>query len=237
MPDAELPQWLDRVEARTIAVLTLDDGECLTADILEFNEERDELIVDVVSSNHLHQKGKQRRAIPAGRVVSCEPRSRAEQPWPYSDPCRKVSFSFARFGLLAMLFLSQTIGSIPLFLLLMKRPYGVQEASAIVYTLFVAFHTFAATRDIRPYMFTCPAVQTQIPGLLSLHVGFLAALFAFQTLALVARPNLPDWWNAEDAKGGTPFVIAFALLSLGLGFTQVFYNRSRLARAHREFSS
>jgi hypothetical protein len=60
-----------------------------------------------------------------------------------------------------------TVGSLPLFFLLMKRPYGFQAASAIVYTIFAVFFTFARTgtrtgKDIPPYMFTCPAVQASI---------------------------------------------------------------------------
>jgi len=51
MTDAELPKWLDEVDVGTVAVLTLDDGESLTADILNLNDECDKLIVDVVSSN------------------------------------------------------------------------------------------------------------------------------------------------------------------------------------------
>src|SRR3974377_2266327 len=139
-------QWLDKIDSHSVAVLTLDDGERLTADILRLNDEREELIVDVVSSNRHHASHVQRnRAIPVSRVFSCEPQSRAEQPWPHSDPCRGAPFSFARFLLLATLLLFWTVGSAPLFLLLMKRPYGVQEGSAIVYTVFVVFFTFAST--------------------------------------------------------------------------------------------
>ena len=72
-------------------------------------------------------------------------RPRAEQPWPYSDPCRGAPFSFARFVLLATLFLSWTMGSVPLFLALMKRPCGLQESSSVAYTIFVVFFTFAST--------------------------------------------------------------------------------------------
>ena len=236
MPEAELPQWLDKVDARTIGVLTLDDGECLTAEILDFNDERGELTVDVVSSNRPYPKSGQRgRAISVSCVVSFEPRPRTEQPWPYSDPCRGASFSFARFVLLATLFLCLIIGSVPLFLLLMKRPYGVQEASVIVYTVFAVFFTFSGTRGLHPYMFTCPAVQTQASRLLLRHLGFFVALFALQTLALAARPNLPDWWNTD--RKGTPFEIALMFLCFGLACAQVFTNRSLLDRAHREFSS
>src|SRR5260370_3136768 len=241
MADAELPQWLDEVDGGTVAVLTLADGECLTADIRNLNHECDKLIVDVVSSNRPYTKNHKRsRAIPASRVVSFEARPRGEQPWPYSDPCRGSLFSFARFILLATLFLSWTIGSVPLFLLLMKRPYGIQEASVVVYTIFVVFFTFASTgtrtgKDIPPYMFTCPAVQTQVSRLFWRHLGFLVALFALQTLALDVHPNLPDWCDTD--RKGTPFEVALLLLFFARAYAQVFTNRRLLDRAHREFSS
>jgi hypothetical protein len=241
MADTTLPRWMDKAGVGTVAVLTLDDGERLTAEVRDFSEERDELVVDVVSSNRTHPNSSERiRAIPISRVVSFEPRPRAEQPWPYSDPCRGTSFSFARFVLMATLFLCLTVGSLPLFLLLMKRPYGFQEASAIAYTIFAVFFTFARTgtrtgKDLPPYMFTCPAVRPQFSPLLWRHLGFLVALIALQTLALVVRPKLPDWWNTDT--GGTPFEIALLLLCVGLGFAQVFTNRRLLDRAHREFST
>jgi len=241
MPDAELPQWLDKVDVNTIAVLTLDDGECMTADIVEFNDDRGELIVDVISANRPYANSRQRRrAIPVSRVVSVEPQPRAEQPWPYSDPCRSRSFSPARFVLLVTLFLCMVPGALPLFFLLMKRPYGFQQASAIVYTLFAVFFTFSASRGFRPYMFTCPAVRTQAPRLLWRHLGFLFALMALQTVALAVRPNLPDWWNTGGGYGrrsGTPFDMTILFLCLGLGYAQVFTNRSFLDRAHRELSA
>jgi hypothetical protein len=136
-----------------------------------------------------------------------------------------------------------TIGSVPLFLLLMKRPYGFQAASAVAYTIFTVFFTFAATgsktgKTLPPYTFTCPAVQTQVSRLLWRHLGFLVALCALQTLALAVRPSLPAWWNTDKgSKGGTLFEIALLFLCFGLGFAQVFTNRRLLDRAHREFSS
>jgi hypothetical protein len=240
MPNTELPQWMDKADAGSVAVVTLDDGERLTAEVRDFDEERDELIVDIVSSNRTHPNSQRSRAIPIRRVVSFESTPRAEQPWPYSDPCRDTSFSFARFALMAKLFLCLTVGSVPLFIFLMKRPYGFQEALAIAYTILALFFTFARTgtrtgKDLPPYMFTCPAVQTQVSRLLWRHVGFLVALFALQTLALAIRPNLPDWWNTN--KRGTPFEIALLFLCVGLGYTQVFTNRRLLDRAHRQFSS
>jgi membrane protease YdiL (CAAX protease family) len=137
-------------------------------------------------------------------------------------------------------FLSLIIGSLLLSFLPMKRPYGFQTASAIIYTIFAVFFTFARTgtrtgKDLPPYMFTCPAVQTQVSHLLWRHLGFLIALFALQTLALAVGPNLPDWWNT--GRKGTPFEMALLFLSFGLAYTQVFTNRRLLDHAHREFSS
>lgn len=140
---------------------------------------------------------------------------------------------------MATLFLCLTVGSLPLFFLLMKRPYGVQEASAIAYTIFAVFFTFARTgtrtgKDLPPYMFTCPAVQTQDSCLVWRHLGFLVALFALQTAALAVHPTLSDWWNIGPK--GTPFELGLMLLCVGLGYAQVFTNRRLLDRAHRQFS-
>ena len=132
MADSGLPQWMDQVDIGTIGVLTLDDGERLTAAVRHFDDEREELLVEAIVSNHKHRNdGEGKRVIPIRRVVSFEPQSRAGQPWPHSDPCRGTSFSFARSVLMTTLFLCAIVGSVPLFLL-MKGPYGFQAASAIV---------------------------------------------------------------------------------------------------------
>lgn len=83
MPGTEFPQWLDNVDTNTIGVFTLDDGERLTADVLDFNDKRAELNVEVISSNRSSPHTRERRAISVDRVISFEPRPRAAQPWPY----------------------------------------------------------------------------------------------------------------------------------------------------------
>lgn len=232
--------WRHNADVGTVGVLTLAGGECLTAEILDYDDEGKKLIVDVVCSRRPHTESSQQgRTIPVSRVLSFEPRPHAKHPWPYSDPCRDTSFSIARFVLMATLFLTWTIGSVPLFLLLMKRPYGIQEASAMTYTIFAVFFTFARTgsktgKDLPPYKFTCPVVHMQISRLLWRHLGFLVALFALQTLALTVRPNLPEWWNTD--RKGTPFEMVLLFLCIGLGFAQVITNRRLLDRSHREFS-
>jgi hypothetical protein len=134
-----------------------------------------------------------------------------------------------------------TIGSVPLFLLLVDKPFGLQEASIITYTLFEVFFTFAhhGTRtgpDVPPFKFSCAAVEPQIPRLLWRHLGFLIALVVLQTALLATRPHLPNWFFLEDKKGMTPFAGSFLLLCIALAYTQVFTNRALLNRAHREFS-
>lgn len=238
MPDTELPGWLDKTEVSSIGVLTLDDGARMTAEIVNLDEDLREVVVDVISSNRSPgSEAQPRRRIPVERVVTFEPQSRAEQPWPYCDPCRESPFSLRRFVLVTTMFLSMMLGGTTLLLLRMNRPYGLQEASAIVYTLFILFYTFTMIRRSRPFMFTCPAVRLQIPRLLWRHLGFLVALVVLQTAALAARPNLPEWWNIENRKGQTPFGSILTLLCLGLGFAQILTNRSLLDRAHREFSA
>lgn len=135
-----------------------------------------------------------------------------------------------------------TVGSLPLFVLLISRSYGLQAASIISYTLFVVFFTFATTGtlsagNVPGYKFTCPAVERQLLRLLRRHLIFLLALFVLQTAALAVHPHLPDWWNVKDRKGFTPFDGALALTWFGLAWTQILTNKSLLNRAHREFSA
>jgi len=150
MPDTGFPPWLDNVDTNTVGVFTLDDGERLTADVLDFNDKRAELNVEVISSNRSSPHTRQRRTIPVDSVISFEPRPRAGQPWPYSDPCRSMPFSGPRLALMTTLFLTMIIGGMLLFGLLPSWPYAIQAASAIIYTIFVVFFTFARTGS-RPH--------------------------------------------------------------------------------------
>jgi len=234
------PQWLADIRRRTIAVFTLDDGERVTADVLRIDDNCHKLTVDVVASNRLDATSARcGRVIPASRVVSVERRSRAEQPWPYSDPCRGAPVSLARVAVFVPLVLCMVFGSLLLFIFLGNRPYGVQVASAFAYTFLLVGITFGNGRGYLPaYMFTCPAVRTQYPRLLWRHLGFLVALFALQTGVLAVRPHLPAWWNTDigGPRGDPPFEYALFLLCFGLAWTENLTNRRLLDRAHREFA-
>ena len=234
----QFPPWLDKTEVSLVGVLTMRSGEQITVEIVEFDAERNEIVVDVINPSRSDASGLHgRESIPVDDVVSFDPQSRETQPWPYSDPCRSAPFSLARFGLMTALFLCMTAGGVALFVLWANTPYGLQEASVLVYTIFVVFFTFAATREWRRYLFTCPAVRTQIPRLVWRHVGFVGALIVLQSLLLVVRPDLPEWLKVADSKGTTVFDMALYFLCIGLGFAQVAANRSLLERAHKEFST
>jgi hypothetical protein len=238
------PEGLNKADVGTVGVIVLESGERITAEVLGLNEEADRLSVTVISPGNLPQDSRRNhRSIPFGRIVSFEPKPHLMEQWPFSDPCRNRTFSPPRFILMTTIFLCAIVGSIPLFLLLVSRPYGLQVASIITYTLFQVFFTFARTGggpsgpDLPPFKFTCPAVKPKIPCLLWRHFGFLAVLFAIQTAILAARTHLPDWWNVQDRRGSTPFDLASLLVCFGLGWAQVLSNRSLLDRAHKEFSA
>jgi hypothetical protein len=237
------PEWLDKADVGALGVLVLESGERITAEIVGLNEDGDRLSVKVIAPDGLPQNDRRsHRAIPFHRIVSFEPRPHLMERWPFSDPCRDRTFSPPRFVLMTTIFLCLIVGSLPLFLLLTRRPYGLQEASIITYTLFELFFTFARTGtrggpDLPPYKFKCPAVEAQVPRLLWRHLGFLVALMTLQTAALAVRTHLPDWWNMQDRKGATPFVGALFLLCFALAWVQVRSNRSLLDHAHREFSA
>jgi hypothetical protein len=239
------PDWLDRAAVGSIGVLTLANGERINVEVVGLNEEGDHLSVQVIPSEGFTRKGlrtrRSHRYISFPRIDSFEPRPDLMEQWPYSDPCRDLSISHPRSDILTIIFLCMIIGSAPLFLVLVDKPFGLQKASIITYTLFEVFFTFAhhGTRsgpDVPPFKFSCPAVEPQIPRLLWRHLGFLIALVLLQTAMLAARPHLPYWWVIKDRKGMPPFDGAVLLLCIALGFTQVFTNRALLNRAHREFS-
>jgi hypothetical protein len=238
------PEWLDKVDLGTLGILTLANGERITAQIVGLNELGDRLSVQVIPSKGFTGKGlparRTHRYIPLHRIVSFEPLPHLLEQWPFSDPCRHKS-SPPRILLMSAIFLCMTVGSMLLVVLLRGTTYGLQVVSFVFYTLFVLFFTFATTGsrgggNVPGYKFTCPAVEPQLPRLLWRHLLCLAALFVLETASRAVQPHLVDWWNIPDKKGSTPFEIALLLFGISLAMIQILTNKSLLNRAHREYS-
>ncbi len=239
------PEWLDKADAGALGVLSLANGERITAQIVGLNEEGDRLSIQVIPAAGFTRKGlrtrRSHRYIPLHRIASFEPRPDFMEQWPFSDPCRHQS-SGPRLLLMSAIFLCMTMGSPIAMAVLRDLLYRVQFVSLIAYTLFVLFFTFATTGsrgggNVPGYKFTCPAVEPQIPRLLWRHLIFLVALFVLETAAQSIHPHLPGWWNIQDKKGSTPFEAVLLLLGIGLAITQILTNKSLLNRAHWEFSA
>lgn len=239
------PEWLDKADVGALGLLTLANGERITAQVVGLNERGDRLSVQVIPSRGFTRKGlpthRSHRYIPLHRIASFEPQPHLMEQWPFSDPCRHKS-SGTRLLLMSTIFLSMTAGSMLLFVPLRNTPYGIQVTSLVFYTLFVLFFTFATTGsrgggNVPGFKFTCPAVERQIPRLLWRHLICLVALFVLERAAPAVHPHLPDWWNIQDKKGSTPFEIVVLLLGFGLAWAQILSNKSLLNRAHREFSA
>ena len=64
------------------------------------------------------------------------------------------------------------------------------------------------------------------------HLGFLAALFIAQTMALNFRPNLPAHWITPSSRDASPFALIVGVLCACLAIVQILTNRSLLDRAH-----
>lgn len=115
-------------------------------------------------------------------------------------------------------------------------PYGIQLATLIPYTAFVALGTFSAQRGLQPYFFECSIVQQIMPRLLRRHFGFLAAVILLETITLRLTPYMPASWLSGRGRNNSPFAITLVVLCLCFAFVQVLTNRTLLERAHEKSS-
>src|SRR5215472_3254276 len=132
MTNSGFPEWLDKTEASSVGVLTLEDGQRIKGEILGFDEDSGDVTVEVRAPGGPKRRGRgKRQVIAAERVGGFEPLAREGEGWPYTDPCLVKGFDPARFALMTMVFLGSTIGGI---VAVANRPYAVQLGSAIAYT-------------------------------------------------------------------------------------------------------
>ena len=115
-------------------------------------------------------------------------------------------------------------------------PYGIQFATLIPYTAFVALGTFSAQRGMQPYFFECLIVQQTMPRLLRRHFNFWVTIILLETIALRLTRYMPASWLSSRGKDGSPFAIALCLLCIGIASVEVFTNRTLLERAHEKNS-
>jgi hypothetical protein len=113
-------------------------------------------------------------------------------------------------------------------------PFGLQIGCLIPYTAFVALGSFSAFRGLQPYFFECPLVRRTMPQLIRRHIGFLATVVIFETIALHLTPYMPTSWLIADGRGESSFGMTLTLLCILIAALQVFTNRSLLERAHRK---
>jgi hypothetical protein len=151
----------------------------------------------------------------------------------WRDPCLTRQYiSFPRLAVFTLLFLT-VIGGGGFLALLEYRPYGIQLTSMLIDTAAVALYTFSRNRNgAQPFLLSCPVVRRQLPRLIRRHVGFLAALFIAQTMALNFRPNLPAHWVTPSSRDASPFALILGVLCFCLAIVQILTNRSLLDRAH-----
>ncbi|MGD0911339.1 MAG: hypothetical protein ABR928_05550 [Terracidiphilus sp.] len=234
MRNEDFDAWLDK-----LASLSLDDGERTAAHVLYVDQRRTELIVEVLSSNRPYLSSDHRAfVIPFGRILSINPPPSGLAPrhsLPPDDPCREQYELFDRIALFGPIILVLVPGSLFLFIFLGSVPFGVQMASAIVYTTAVILMTFGAVRGQQPYVFACPVVQGLMWQLAKRHLCYLAILFVIETIALSLRPHLPAEWLVSSGKWMPPFSTALFILGLIPWAIQSFTNRSLLERTHLEF--
>jgi len=128
------PDWLDQAVVGTIGLLTIENGEQITAQVVGLNEEGDRLSVQIIPSEGFSRKGlrtrRSHRYIPLNGIAAFEPQPHLMEQWPFSDPCRQKS-SRPHILLMSAIFLSMTVGSEFLVVLLRGKTYGPQVASFV----------------------------------------------------------------------------------------------------------
>ena len=135
-----------------------------------------------------------------------------------------------------VLLLSLGFGSFLAFIMLENLPYGIQFASMISYSGFVFIYTFFRTRGIdTKHSLADFYVQRLLPRLLAIHCGYLAVLFAGESLVFWNRKYLSLWWTTSGDQRGMPPITFLLVLTFGaMAVSEVWLCRSLLSRAKKE---
>jgi hypothetical protein len=129
-------------------------------------------------------------------------------------------------------------GGIGIFIVLGERAFGIQIASAIMYTYFAFWYVFFPTRGLlEQYSLHDNRVQRRIPLLLAIHSAFLILIVVGETVWFSMKPHLPSYWFAEHGKRGGPLYVFVLIGSVTIVFfTEVLISRRILSLGLREGS-
>jgi hypothetical protein len=134
-------------------------------------------------------------------------------------------------GILAA-YLVGAFGGLCIFIVFGERPFGIQIASAIMYTYFAFWYVFFPTRGLlEQYSLHDTTVQRRIPLLLAIHSAFLILMFVGETIWFSMKPHLPSYWFTEHGKRGGPLYVLVVIGSVTVVFfTEVLISRRILSR-------
>ena len=126
-------------------------------------------------------------------------------------------------------------GGLCIFIVLGERAFGIQIASAIMYTYFAFWYVFFPTRGLlEQYSLHDKTVQRRIPLLLAIHSAFLILIFVGETVWFSMKPHLPSYWFTEHGKRGGPLYVFVLIGSVAvIFFTEVLISRRILGRGLR----
>jgi hypothetical protein len=125
------------------------------------------------------------------------------------------------------------LATVFLMVILMDKPFGVQIVSLVGDTEFVFFLVFCDSKSWRGYSLRNRTVQQQLPHLLRIHSLFLSLIFVVLTIALSARPHLPDVWFVESGswRRSSPFAFVLIFAGSAAAVTEAWILRRMLSRA------
>jgi hypothetical protein len=118
-----------------------------------------------------------------------------------------------------------------LYVLLGEKPYRIQIATLIAYSMAIFFFVFMRSRLGHGFALTSDPVVRSAPRLLLLHLCALTIVFALQTIAFRVGPYLPSWWLHEDARHHSPLDLLLLVFFTVFGVAQAVWFRSMLSKA------
>jgi hypothetical protein len=133
-------------------------------------------------------------------------------------------------------YLVGAFGGICIFIVLADRAFGIQIASAIMYTYFAFWYVFFPTRGLlEKYSLHDKRVQRRIPLLLAIHSAFLILIFVGETAWFSMKPQLPSYWFTEHGKPVGPLYVFVVIGSVTVFFfAEVLISRRILSQSLRD---